>query len=282
MKKSKVLTVLMATLVLLWGTVCVAQEDKADAAEKPAQDEAGAKKGADDADGEGEVQEPGDDPPARPGESKEGAEADGDSVEEADEEEVAARLAAQRKAAQASVTKARKLIKIQRYDQAITLLQDAFLILEDPELIRILGEVHLAKGEEAAAMQFFDDYLADVTVGEMSKASVRQKREGISKVANKAKGQGVVKEDEEDSFLNWNWESPGAASGEVGQFYLELGMRLTHHQGDEFSTALGGDGPPQKKQSPHSGSTVAGEGRSRRGSTSWKTPHWASRWGSTS
>lgn len=160
-----------------------------------------------------------------------------------DEEEIAAKaLGAKRDAAQADVNEARKLARVQRYDEAIKLLQDAYLVLEDPELLRMLGDMHADKGELDAAVRFYDDYLADAKVGEMSKKPVRQKRAEVLKEAGRGD---EVKDDDEgggDGLGLTGWQSGGASLAEAGSTYLRLGARYTHHPSSEFTRRRGGAG----------------------------------------
>lgn len=158
------------------------------------------------------------------------------------DEEAAAKAAAEaaREKAQGDVAQARKLARVQRYDEAIKLLQEAYLVLEDPELLRMLGEIHEDMGQREAALRYYDDYLDDPAVGEMSRVPVVEKREALREslgVTRRGEGDGDGGPDDAGS----RWQSSGAKLGRPGHLYLRFGARASQTVGADFSRRAGGD-----------------------------------------
>ena len=159
------------------------------------------------------------------------------------------RSTAQR-AAQDKVSEARKLAKIQRYKEASALVEEAFLVLEDPELIRMLGEWSLAMKSYESSVRYFDTYLADPTVGESAKELVRLKRlKALAESGDKeaqAKLNGIARdggqEQQYDDLID-GWQFHDAGTNTAGGFYLTLGGHLTHNEGADFTAPQGGEGP---------------------------------------
>ncbi len=146
------------------------------------------------------------------------------------------------------VDRARKLARVQEWDEAIALLKAAYLTLDDPELLRMLGELHAARGDAArsdaeAAVRFFDDYLQDPDVGEMSKAPVRERRDALAEEIGQASAKVVEGESGFFDFDDWEFESGGALAGRPGHLYLTAGARISYNEGAEFSARRGGGGP---------------------------------------
>lgn len=136
--------------------------------------------------------------------------------------------------AQADVDTARKLIKIQRYEEAARLLEDAFITLEDPELLRLLGELWEAAGEKDKALQYYKTYVGDVNVGERAKEPVQRRIAALGET------------DDEESNLEKaglaGWKSQGAGGGEAGGWFLTGGGRFAYNEGGEFTAAREVDG----------------------------------------
>lgn len=147
--------------------------------------------------------------------------------------------------AQESVNKAKKLAKVRRFDEAITLLEEAYLVLEDPELLRILGEVHLDKKDAEGARHYLKLYLEDSRVGDRAKSQTEaafQKR--LAELEPEKTGSFEVSEGLEDAGIT-GWQSSGARSKKEGELYLVLAGGFFFNQGAEFTTRRGGDGENQ-------------------------------------
>lgn len=224
----RLLAVLMVCVASLVASPSLAQDSP-----EPAPEEVGADAEADaaadeqGADGEG----------AADGETDEGG-ASGAAVDEDEAAAAAAEVA--RAEAQADVAQARKLARIQRYDEAVKLLQEAYLVLEDPEVLRMLGEIHEDMGQKEVALRYYDDYLDDPAVGEMSRAPVEEKREALREalgVNQKSHGDGDGGPDDPGS----RWQSSGAKLGRPGRLYLRFGARAAQTVGADFSREAGGD-----------------------------------------
>lgn len=148
---------------------------------------------------------------------------------------------ARRAQAQQDVEEARKLLKVRRYPEAIKLLEEAWLVLEDPELLRMLALAHRDAGDKAAAQHYLDQYLADPSVGERAKESARRDLAGLS---------GAQEDEDEEGWGLSGWQSGGAQVGRSGQLFANFSGRITHNPGAEF----------EQGQWNHSGVGVAVEG----------------------
>jgi hypothetical protein len=125
--------------------------------------------------------------------------------------------------AQAQVEEARRLLKVRRFPEAIKLLEDAWLVMEDPELLRMLAEAHLEAGDRAAASHYRDEYLADPRVGESAKAAARERFAALA-----------GEEEEEEGWGFTGWQSGGGGGGQAGGMYLGVMARLHYGEGGEF------------------------------------------------
>ncbi len=118
--------------------------------------------------------------------------------------------------AQADVTKARKLMEIRRGAEAVPLLESAYLVLDDPELLRLLAEAHLQGGDVEASRHYQEKYLSDVRVGERAREDARRRFAGLE-----------GNDDEEFDLGVTGWQSGGAKIGTQGQWTLSVGVQLT-------------------------------------------------------
>jgi hypothetical protein len=180
--------------------------------------------------------------------------APGDSSAAQDESDAA------RAQAQTKVDEAKKLAKIQRYAEAIAHVEEAYLVLEDPELLRILGEYHAAAGDFDKALRSFDSYLEDSEVGEMAKGPVRARRAQVEAALSPGNNGQADKEreakDDDDETLGGEWQFSSRGGGTAGRFYLSLGGRISHLEGPSYAATRGGSG--SDANTPVSGSWVHG------------------------
>lgn len=146
-------------------------------------------------------------------------------------------------AAQAQVTRARKLARLQRYPEAIALVEEAYLTLEDPELLRMLGEWHMATQSYDKAVGLFDSYLADPAVGDMAKEPVRLKRDEALAALGLEREQ---EEDEDKPDPGWTFFPSG--SNTAGRIYLMLGGHLTQNNSPSFSVTVGEGADARKEE----------------------------------
>lgn len=146
---------------------------------------------------------------------------------------------ARREEAQRDAAEARKLLKLQRGADAIPLLERAYLVLEDPELLRLLGEAWLIQGDTTRALALWDAYLEDPQVGESAKDLLRARR---AEVAPKPAGGGEEGEDGEDGdddTLGLSaWSTGGAGSGQAGRPVLLLAGGLVYNVGASYDVAI--------------------------------------------
>lgn len=147
--------------------------------------------------------------------------------------------------ARAEVDQARKLMRVRSFAEAIPKLKAAWLVLEDPELLRMLAEAHLGAGQEAEARGFLREYLADPKVGDQAKADAQARLRELGlrdEPAPSDKPKEGGDEDEGDDWGVTGWESSGAKSGRAGQLYLLFLARYTSTPGADYEVARGGEG----------------------------------------
>jgi hypothetical protein len=150
--------------------------------------------------------------------------------------------------AQANVTKARKLAKVRRFDEAAKMLEDAYLVLEDPEILRILGETWEAAQQKDKALHYYKLYVDDDGVGEMAKKPVQERIAALGE------------EEGEESNLGaaglTGWKSQGAVGGKQGGFFLTFGGRFGYNDGGDFDVTREIDGEQANLQGSwdHAGS----------------------------
>ncbi len=137
-------------------------------------------------------------------------------------------------AAQADVEKARKLAKVRRFDEAAKLLEDAYLVLEDPEILRILGETWQAAADNDKALHYFQLYVQDEGVGDRAKKPVRAKITAL--------GDGESGGSNLDEAGLTGWKSQGAGGGKPGGWFLTLGGRFGFNAGGDFDVEREIDG----------------------------------------
>jgi len=149
---------------------------------------------------------------------------------------------------QSMVEQAKKLAKVQRFEDACKLVEEAYLKVGDPELLRMLGEWHLQMKKPERAVGFFDSYLEDPSVADSSKERIRIKRlEALAAMGdNDAKAQlgrtaGSTGETPYDDIVE-GWQFHNAGENSAGDFYLALGVQYTHNEGASFNQNLGGGG----------------------------------------
>jgi len=146
--------------------------------------------------------------------------------------------------AQAQVNQARKLLKLQKPAEAIPLLEQAYLILEDPEVLRMLGEANADLGETDKALRYFDTYLADPLVGESAKEPIRARRAPLTGAGKASDPDGDPEDDESiaEAVGVSGWSSGGAGLGVPGHLFLMAGAHFLHNPGGSFAVARGGTG----------------------------------------
>jgi hypothetical protein len=154
--------------------------------------------------------------------------------------------------ARAEVDQARKLMRVRSFAEAIPRLKAAWLVLEDPELLRMLAEAHLGAGQETEARGFLREYLADPKVGDQAKADAQARLRELGlpdepAPSDKPKG-GDADEDDDDGWGVTGWESSGAKSGRAGQLYLAFSARYTSTPGADYEVARGGQGDDASTQ----------------------------------
>ncbi|MEO1267724.1 MAG: hypothetical protein AAFX99_06475 [Myxococcota bacterium] len=140
--------------------------------------------------------------------------------------------------AQANVERARRLARLQRYSEAILLAEEAYLVLDDPELLRLLGTWHLATASYARAIGLFDAYLANPTVDAQAKAAVRlQRDEAVAALEQEHKDnqeKDLAQENPGEGEDGWRFSESGGGNA-AGRIYLMLGGQLTQNTGSTFT-----------------------------------------------
>ena len=135
--------------------------------------------------------------------------------------------------AQADVDQARKLARVRRFDEASKLLEDAYLVLEDVEILRILGETWEAAADTQKALHYYRLYVADEAVGEMARKPVQERINALDEEA------GASNMDEAGLT---GWTSQGAGGGTAGGWFLTLGGRFGYNEGGDFHATREVDG----------------------------------------
>lgn len=142
---------------------------------------------------------------------------------------------ARRQEAQRDAAEGRKLLKLQRGADAIPLLERAYLVLEDPELLRLLGEAWLIAGDTARALALWDAYLDDPQVGDSAKELLRARR---AEIAPRPAGDGDGDGEDDDTLGLSDWSSGGAERGQAGRWVLLLAGGLVYNVGASYEVAI--------------------------------------------